>query len=212
MRTDFPQYDPPYDSPLEDVFAWSLSKYVARDVTIFRQFEVPTACGKFRIDFVAVTPNGYRVAFECDGADFHEDSRDEWRDAMILGSGQVDSIIRLRGQDIFHRVNDVLLVASRWHPRIFSERAFHNLTCLASNRALMYDVSDDPFTAVISYPDESKVASSPLHIRLFRRMRVNPSGVRRQFWQCAFRFATSNGGGNLDEVIREYRNRVWSSP
>ncbi len=207
MRTNPQPYDPPYDSPLEDIFAWSLSKYIDRGVAIFKQSETSTICGQFRIDFVAVAPTGYKVAYECDGADFHEDSRDEWRDAMILGADHVDSIVRLRGQDIVHRMDDVLLVASRWDPQIFSDRARHNLNRLASQRTRDFDTSDDPCTAIISYPDESKNPASPLYIRLFRRSRVNPPGVMRQFWQAAFRFARSVGGGNLDDVIQQYQNR-----
>jgi len=207
MKTNPPPYDPPYDSPLEDDFAWSLSKYIDRDVALFKQFDTPTICGDFRIDFVAVAATGYKVAYECDGADFHEDSRDEWRDAMILGAGHVDSIVRLRGQDIHHRTNDALLVASRWDPQIYSDRAKHILNRLASQRSREFDASDDRCTAIISYPDESKNPASPLYIRLFRRSRVNPRGVIRQFWQAAFRFAQSVGGGNLDDVIQQYRNR-----
>ena len=207
MKTNPLPYDPPYESPLEDVFAWSLSKYIDRDVDLFKQFEAPTICGQFRIDFVAVAPTGYRVAYECDGADFHEDSRDEWRDAMILGAGHVDSIVRLRGQDIVHRINDVLLVASRWDPELFTDRAKHNLNRLASQRSRDFDASDNPCTAIVSYPDKSKDPASPMFIRLFRRTRIDPPDIMRQFWQASFRFAQSLGGGSLDDVIQQYRNR-----
>lgn len=205
MRTDPPPYDPPYDSPIEDAFAWSLGKYIDRNVAVLKQFEAPTICGQFRIDLVVVTPNGHKVAYECDGADFHDESRDEWRDAMILGAACVDVIVRLRGQDIVHRMDDTLLVASRWDPQIYSERGTHHLNRLASSRARNFDPSDDPCAAVISYPDESKNPANPLHIRLLRRTGVNPPGVLRQFWQAAFRFAQSIGGGNLNDIIQQYR-------
>jgi hypothetical protein len=90
-------YDPPYESPLEDSFAWNLSKHLRRDTRLEKQVVVSTVCGAFRMDFVATSAAGQRIAFECDGAEFHEFRRDEWRDAMILGGGGADSIIRLEG-------------------------------------------------------------------------------------------------------------------
>ena len=32
-----PTYDPPYDSPIEDVFAWSIVKYLERTVIFEKQ-------------------------------------------------------------------------------------------------------------------------------------------------------------------------------
>jgi len=75
-------YDPPYESPLEDLFAWNAVKYLGETVAFDKQVEVDTICGKFRLDFLAVSPES-RVAFECDGVEYHEPRRDEWRDAMI---------------------------------------------------------------------------------------------------------------------------------
>lgn len=197
-------YNPPYESPLEDAFAWSLSKYLDRSVSLHKQVECPTICGRFRMDFVAVTPIGYKVAYECDGAQYHDHVRDEWRDAMILGAGDIDTIVRVRGQDIVHRINDVLLISSIWDPQIYSDRGVCNLTRLASSRARTFGASDDPCIAIIAYPDESDSPSSPLHIRLDRRIRVNPPTVQRQFWEAAFRFAQGVGGGKLDDVIEQY--------
>jgi len=46
-------YDPPYESPLEDCFAWALSKYLRPGTNLQKQVEVKTICGDFRVDFVA---------------------------------------------------------------------------------------------------------------------------------------------------------------
>jgi len=59
-------YSPPYDSPLEDDFAYNIFKLFDIDVRIIPQFEVKTICGTFRIDFVAETSSGL-IGFECDG-------------------------------------------------------------------------------------------------------------------------------------------------
>ncbi len=206
MKSHLQPYDPPYESPIEEMFAWSLGKYIKPDTSLFKQVEVSTICGKFRLDFVAATSSGYKVAYECDGADFHDEVRDEWRDAMILGAGHVDAIVRLRGKDIFHRVNDLLYVTSCWDPQIYSERGSTNLRRLASSNALDFDPSDDANIGMITYREESKGVSSPLYIRLLRRSRLVPLG-QREYWQAAFLFAQNAGGGNLDEVIANYRRQ-----
>lgn len=45
-------YDPPYDSPIEDLFAINAIKYLAKDCKLDKQVDVPTAFGTFRLDFV----------------------------------------------------------------------------------------------------------------------------------------------------------------
>src|SRR5688572_5827088 len=106
----------PFDSPLEADFAWHVAKYVSNEVHLDRQVAVETICGRFVLDFVATNPAGARVAFECDGKEFHHAGRDEWRDAMILGADGVDSILRLRGSDLTYHINDVLYITAVWHP------------------------------------------------------------------------------------------------
>ena len=76
-------YDPPYESPLEDTFARGLSKFLRPGTNLEKQVEVTTICGDFRLDFVATTMAGRRVAYECDGAEFHDAQRDEWRDSVV---------------------------------------------------------------------------------------------------------------------------------
>lgn len=196
-------YDPPYESPLEDEFAWRISKYLNRKTVLAKQIEVETICGAFRIDFVATTQSGIRVAYECDGEQFHEPRRDEWRDAMILGSGLVDSIIRLRGADLTYHPDDVLLLLARWDPELFSERSHFTLRRLASDCARAYE-HDSRSVAMLTYPSECM--SNPLHIFLQRRNRVVPRG-RREFWQAAFKFANDRGAGNLDEVLNDWKAR-----
>lgn len=80
-----------YESPIEDIFAWHITKYLDPSVNFYAQYPVKTICGKFRLDFL-VDFRGRRIAFECDGKNFHEPGRDLWRDAMILGTEQVDVI------------------------------------------------------------------------------------------------------------------------
>ena len=186
-RIRFTMYDPPYESPLEDAFAWGLTKHLRPGTNLQKQVEVRTICGDFRLDFVATTASGLRVAYECDGAEFHEAQRDEWRDAMILGSNAVDTIIRLRGSDLTYHLNDVLWLLANWNSDVFSDRSQQQLLRLASD----------------------SVRSHRHHILLLRRNRSVPSD-QREFWQTAFRFASSMDGGSLDldSVLARWRETI----
>jgi hypothetical protein len=130
------RFDPPYDSPIEEILAWGLSKHLVEGATLDKQVEVGSRFARFRIDLVASTPAGDRVGFECDGKDFHTDRlRDECRDALILGTQSVSAIYRFRGQDLVYHENDCLYFIANKDPRLFSARALRNLELLASDEA-----------------------------------------------------------------------------
>lgn len=121
-----------YDSPIEDLFAFSAEKHLAEGLYLEPQVECPTRYGTFQLDFAARLP-GRALGFECDGADFHADVvRDEWRDALIIGTGAVQAVYRFRGCDIVYGVNDCLCVVAALEPQFFSERGHHNLQRLAT--------------------------------------------------------------------------------
>jgi hypothetical protein len=130
LEFEGPAYDPPYESPIEDAFAWHIVKHLDAAATLVKQVEVETICGGFRIDFIA-SAGGRRIAFECDGAEYHNQLRDECRDAVILWSGFVDSIYRLRGADLHYRVDDVLVALVTAEPGLFSSRGRRNVEHLA---------------------------------------------------------------------------------
>lgn len=132
------RYKPPYDSPLEDSFAWHISKYLGNRTTLAKQVQTATSFGTFFLDFVSRSPSGRRVAFECDGRDFHRDPvRDICRDAVVLDSGAVDAVYRLRGQDLHYHLEDCLYVLARWEPRLFSVTGVYQLSLLASHGVRM---------------------------------------------------------------------------
>jgi len=196
-----PVYDPPYDSPLEDAFARNFTKY-AGDMDVYEpQKRINTICGPFILDFAAGA-DGQVVGIECDGKACHDSSRDEWRDAMLLGSGEVDTIYRLRGGDLYYRMDDCLFVMSRIDPGLFSERGIVNLERLASDSARAYNFSQGTSVVLLSYPREDQ--TDPQHIFLERRTRHIPPG-RREFWVRLYDFATERGGGDLDALIAEFR-------
>lgn len=195
-------YAPPYDSPIEDLFAYNAVKYLADDVELMPQVSIQTICGRFVLDFLLQSPSAGRVAVECDGKEFHEESRDEWRDAMILGGGLVDAIYRLRGCDIHFHIEDLLYLMSRHDPTLMSERGITNLDLLATPEAKSFQ-SGERAVDIHSFHYHS-VDDEQGSLRMEVRRTSVPLGQRR-FWQAAYAYAKSIGGGDLDEVIASYR-------
>lgn len=193
-------YAPPYDSPIEDRFAYHYVKYASDEVNMNPQFKVTTLCGRFIIDFVLSTSDGHHIGIECDGREFHDESRDEWRDAMILGEGHIDAIYRLRGRDITYYIEDILYLIALLEPFLFSSRATENLKVLASSEIQSLPKSHYEELHHFKYRNEVEVGG----VRVEARRRVVPTGQRR-FWQSAYRFAESIGGGTLDDVMERYR-------
>lgn len=193
-------YEPPYDSPIEDRFARSYMKYAGDAVVMSPQFQVKTICGIFILDFLLTAPGGYRVGIECDGKKFHEPSRDEWRDAMILGGNHLDAMYRIRGSDITYHLDDVLYLLSALEPCLFASRAMTSLKVLASAEIQKINLRKDIDSYQVAYDGQD--LKGAIHIEA-RRQHV-PYGQRR-FWQTAYRHATGLGGGELDAVIADYR-------
>jgi hypothetical protein len=133
--------DPPYESPIEDAFAWHLIKHLDPAVQLTKQVTAPTICGSFRLDFLAQTGTR-RIGFECDGAEYHDELRDECRDAMIVWSGHADVIYRLRGADLHHRMNEVLGTLPDHEPALFRDRGRRNVAPRSGPPALR--LRDDP--------------------------------------------------------------------
>jgi very-short-patch-repair endonuclease len=144
-------YLPPYDSPIEDIFAYTAVKRLATSVVLTPQVTVQTIAGNFRLDFV-LTHSDFKIGIECDGKQFHDHARDNCRDTFILGTGQVDAIFRLRGNDIFYRIDDCLYLMSLYYPSYFSKRGMSNLERLCGSEALNAD-SRKPFVYLDHEPE-----------------------------------------------------------
>ena len=202
-------YQPPYGSPIEDAVAWSLAKYLSCRASLHKQYEVETICGQFRLDFAVISQSGYRVGYECDGEDYHDEWRDEWRDAMILGDGLLDAIIRFRGTDIALHLNDILYIASRWDPVLFSDRGRSNLHTLAAREARGFYAAREPYEAFVTYSadEEGRRRMNPAFVLVQRRCGTNVRGTT-QFWCGLYSYAKGLGGGDLDSVIAAYQAKT----
>lgn len=198
------------DSPLERQFARDLVPYLHPDTELETQVSVDTMCGRFRLDLVAHHGSS-KVAFECDGKEYHDEGRDEWRDAMILGANAVDVIYRFRGRDLTYYVEDCLFLASQWEPDIFGPTGCLKLRNLASQQALNYVehcTGDSHTFHLVSYATYTALDYlSPRHIFVVRNSVHVPSGVN-PFWKALFQFAEERHGGNLDDLIKQWRERA----
>jgi hypothetical protein len=194
---------PPCESPIESDLEYALGKYLAPSVHVKRQAWVQTSYGNFRLDF-ELHLGTLRVGVECDGADFHDEYRDEWRDATMLGEGLIDEVIRFAGKDLVYRLNDCLHVLFRLHPELFAERAHYALTKLASEHAVAAEI--DPMDEELRYVGIGELSGNPCndYVRIYRRVRTAP----KQYWNKLYRAAVALGPGTLDELI-ERDKATW---
>lgn len=201
------QYKPPYDSPIDDLFAQHFLRYAAAGISFEPKYPAHTLCGIFVVDFLIADGNGRRIGIECDGREFHDLSRDEWRDGMILGEEHLDAIYRFRGQDLHHAWEDVMYFLCSMEPTVFACNAPRNLQVLSSEevRKSMQDLHREFYS--FGSPRDSE---SFCNFHAFARRRDSP-GDRRYFWQTAYRFAASVGGGPLDEVMQRFRKPAATS-
>jgi len=173
-------YEPPYDSPLEAHLAYFLPKYIEDGAKFFKQYEVETPRGTFKLDFLVDSPLG-KFGFECDGKEFHDYYRDMFRDALILGSSDVVSIHRIAGTDVHSRLDDALFAISKVEPDAFSERGRKNLWTLSTSRSDL-EVTDITDGAIAS--DHIRILSMTIG-RLSKKS-------KDPLWKRLFEFAVAN--------------------
>lgn len=198
------QFNQPYDSPIEEILAWTLSKHIAGDVELIKQHLVETTNGNFRLDFVVKRPNAKLIAIECDGKEFHVDvCRDQLRDSLILINGAVETIYRFRGQDLHYHTNDCLYWLTKTEPSMFSERGSSNLYQLATDEARrrLGDVSGrTKGSVVIFYRDED--ARKEFDVWLSRRSRKTDIEL---LTRCA-KFCDDKKKMPFESLLKLYRN------
>jgi hypothetical protein len=151
-------YDPPYATPLDEAFAWHLVKYLAPASGLQAQVEGPVAgagAGALpaRLDFLVERGPHRRVGLVWRTSD--DPARDRLHDALVMGSGLVDVLYRLRPEDVAHRLHDALLVAARFDPSLFSERGRINLGTLAMPEARACRPASGTSVVHVHYDDDA---------------------------------------------------------
>jgi hypothetical protein len=122
MNKSIIQFDPPYDSPIQQELAWVLSKYVTPNARFTKEKEISTDVSAFRVDLVLEIPGGKSIGIECDGRDFHDPLADLFRDSLILGSSNLSALYRFPGRVLANRPEDALYLLSLWEPEFFNDR------------------------------------------------------------------------------------------
>ena len=193
-------------SPLEELFIETLEKYLASEVEILPQYEVNTLAGKFRLDFL-LTVNSKKVAFECDGAEFHDKWHDEWRDSLILGTGNIDAIYRFRGKDIHTFLQDCIYLI--YH---FDKEFFYDRYSLISSGLISEELKkqmqnfDQKEKIMIGYKaiDEYGNQVGWLGLEIGRRDKNDKAG----HWNVLYNVAKNNLGLRIEELM-EISKREW---
>ncbi len=189
------------ESPIEDIFAWHSTKYISDEVTFDNQVWVNTEHGRFRIDFV-LSDRKQGVAVECDGHDFHDAFRDEFRDAILLGEGHFETIYHFRGCDLTYYPEDCLWLISILDPDLFSERGRLNLNQLHKLEFV------DSLTNRESYMLRCRTKMEPYWFWAFRRnIHQKAKTPNWPHWRVLFRFACKHPGTSLDELVSGWRMR-----
>lgn len=196
-----PQFEQPYESPLEEIFAYNIVKYLDKVVIFQKQVTVDTLCGRFRLDFM-IQRSGICIGLECDGEEYHSPLRDEWRDAMILETGCVVAIYRFRGKDIFSNIEDCLFFLSLWEPQLFLERGLACLKVLASDEArtkacqVEFDEIDHIFCGYEKHRYEYGIQ--------IEKHSYRPCNYGNSFLKEIISFAKRHGGGELDHLMEKF--------
>lgn len=202
-------YDPPYERPLEDEFAWHLIKYLQPITGLRYQVRVETPCTNAWVDFV-VEHGARRIGFEIGSLDADgsadaalDDDQQRYRDALVIGSGALDVLYRFRAADLLYRPHDALHLAAMWDAALFSERGRINLHTLASPEARPCQPRPHQTIAQVTYEAPAREAGSedeaaaepgawpqevPPMLVVKRLSRANPGA-----WMAAY-----------DEALRQY--------
>lgn len=221
-----PHYAPPYESPIEQVFAREGQHHWRPDVRVVAQVPVATRLGSFRLDFMVTAADGWRIGVECDGAAYHDTFRDAFRDAAILGGRSVDSIVRIRGTDLVTRPWDIFYAFGMAFPRAFSSRG-HELARRRVSRPaweqvpagwgrltiryLDLTISGDESTEPVEDPSDVVVATDrggEVELRHRGRGQHGLTG-----WQKRYARILAHPTRSIDEWTRqtiEARQRAWA--
>lgn len=199
---------PPSESPIEHDLEWALQKYLKPDVTLERQRPVSTRWGRFRSD-LALIHSGLRVGLECDGVMFHDPYRDEWRDALMLGTRGIDAVVRFAGQDLVYRIDDCVFVIASLYPSAFTERGHAILERLASAPVRRLELMGQErirYVAEIERHGDDGLVGAYVDARIIHRR----ASASRQYWRELYAAALKIGPCTLDELIARDR-ATWGS-
>lgn len=119
------------ESIIEENFFHQFQKFCIDELHLKAQLKIETRVGQLRPDFV-LSMDESLITFECDGDEFHERSRDDVRDAILLGDGHIHTIYHLGGPLLTFAPVLAIKYISKWEPELFSIRSKQILDQAAS--------------------------------------------------------------------------------
>ena len=192
-------YDPPYERPLEDEFAWHLIKYLRPIAGLRYQVKVETPCTNAWVDFI-VEHGARRIGFEIGNLEKGDEEQERYRDALVIGSGALDVLYRFRAADLLYRPHDALHLAAVWDQALFSERGRINLHTLASPEARLCRPRPHETIARVTYAAPEEPVEASLNEEMLWPQDVPPALVVK-------RLSRANPGVWLtayDEALRHF--------
>jgi very-short-patch-repair endonuclease len=189
-----------FESPIEERLWAVLEPVISPDVRAETQVSVTTQWGVFRLDFM-LQASTERVAIECDGAEFHDRRRDEWRDSAVLGTRGASTVYRLPGWAITHRPEDCLYFLARHDGWLFSDRGRNKVErSVSRDFAELCETRESAGEQIIAYRE------MPAFADWLSRRTVNRKG---QFWRELYRVLLRYPGRSLDEAMAAYDAEPW---
>lgn len=161
------------ESHIEDAFLHEFRKHTYPAFLLTAQVEFQTRVGMLRPDFVTEF-DGYLIAFECDGREFHEDFRDEVRDAILLGDNHVGTIYRFDGAPLYYAPEVCIQFIMKHDPELFPPRSHE----VINNKVAIADYKRAP---------------------IFHRRSSKRPHVKREHWPFIYRRFVEGGFTGVDD-------------
>lgn len=113
-------YDPPYANELDDALARHLVAYLVPAASLDYKAVVWAVHSWSRFDFL-IDLGRRRVAIDySETPENLETALVEDNDALVLGAGVVDAILRVRRRDLEEHLYDCLHLIAKWEPNLFT--------------------------------------------------------------------------------------------
>lgn len=198
------------ESEPEILFHMLIEQLIGPGTELTPQFDFETRRGRFRADFLMVTPPGERLVIEIDGKQFHDPVRDCFRDAFTLADGHANHIYRFTAETIFRHLWHAIYALYRHHPSALTDEAIHTIRDKASHFVSAEELHASSFAWI---PDSILINSADAHpswlaevSHIEVRSGLNARGAPL-FGREYIDFARDNPGKDIDWLTDQWKLR-----
>lgn len=194
------------ESPIESLFFTEIVKHLEVGTKIEPQREYITQIGKFRVDFL-IRKGTIEYVIELDGKAYHKKQNDVWRDSFLLGENKVKTIIRIKGKDVIHNLNECLYFLSQIFPNTFSERGKINLATLLESenkKAIDQNLNENIYQSIDKYYLPTVLLEDD-KIKSFPSIEINFMNQKKFiYWKKYYNYAIRNRIFNVEELSKSF--------